>query len=268
MALKSILKEEEFGKLADHLKAEYAEKVGTDGKKSYWLAVDPVDGYMLDNPTKLQKALEAERAAVRELKVSLAGYDGLDAAAARDAIERLKTAPTNEKVDAQVAAAVKRAEETWGAKLKDAETKGGAYKSALEREMIDGRISHAVGKHGGRPTLLIPVIRSRVQMVEDGKGGFSVKVLGDDGQPLYSQQTAKSHEPMGLEEFVGSLKNNDDFAAAFAGSGTVGGGTKPDASPRGGGSFTISKADLSDPLKYRAAKAAAEKAGQELQLAD
>lgn len=265
MALKAKINEETFGKLPDHFKAEYVEKE-EGGKKFYFLAVEGVDGLVLDNPSKLQKALEAERENARKAATALKDFEGLDAAAAREAIAKLKDAPTDEKVEARIASAVKRAEETWSEKLKASDAKGQGYRSALERELVDGRIASAISKHGGRLSLLGPAVRSHVEMVEDAKGAISIKVKGPDGQPLYSQSHGKSHEPMGLEEFVGTLKNHEDFAPAFAASGASGGGTKPDAAPRAGGSFTISSADATDPAKYRAVRSAAEKAGQAIQI--
>ena len=61
--------------------------VQKDGK--FFLNVTPVDGFQLDNTTGLKTALGAERNNVAVLTEQLKPYQGLDAAAARTAIERI-----------------------------------------------------------------------------------------------------------------------------------------------------------------------------------
>ena len=58
-----------------------------DGK--FFLNVTPVDGFELDNVSGLKTALGAERNNVAVLNEQLKPYEGLDAAAARTAIERI-----------------------------------------------------------------------------------------------------------------------------------------------------------------------------------
>jgi hypothetical protein len=66
------------------LRGFYVQK---DGK--FFLNVTPVDGFQLDNTQGLKTALGAERNNVSVLQAQLKPYEGLDAAAARTAIERL-----------------------------------------------------------------------------------------------------------------------------------------------------------------------------------
>jgi hypothetical protein len=61
--------------------------VAKDGK--FFLNVTPVDGFQLDNVTGLKTALGAERNSVATLTAQLKPYEGLDAALARSAIERI-----------------------------------------------------------------------------------------------------------------------------------------------------------------------------------
>lgn len=61
--------------------------VSKDGK--FFLNVTPVDGFQLDNTTGLKTALGAERNRASVLEAQLKPYEGLDAAAARTAMERL-----------------------------------------------------------------------------------------------------------------------------------------------------------------------------------
>lgn len=70
--------------LDEGLRGYYVEK---DGK--FFLNVTPVDGFQLDNTQGLKTALGAERNNVSVLQAQLKPYEGLDAAAARTAIERV-----------------------------------------------------------------------------------------------------------------------------------------------------------------------------------
>lgn len=67
MALKAILTKEEYGALADPIKAEYAE----GDNESYVLQVEEVEGFGLTNETQNKQALQALHTEHEELKASL-----------------------------------------------------------------------------------------------------------------------------------------------------------------------------------------------------
>jgi hypothetical protein len=96
---------------------------------------------------------------------------------------------------------------------------------------------------------------------EDGK--YLVRVVGKAGTPRMNA----NGEFLGIKDLVSEMKESDIFARAFEGSGTSGGGSPANSAPARGGSFVLSRADAKDPMKYRAAREAAAKAGQELQIA-
>ena len=81
---KAIVTKEEFGSLNPVLQSEYAP---VDGSETYQLKVDPVNGLQLADVGKLQGALTKERDNVKTLGAKLKAYDGIDVAAARDALE-------------------------------------------------------------------------------------------------------------------------------------------------------------------------------------
>ncbi|WFU52306.1 hypothetical protein QA639_21610 [Bradyrhizobium pachyrhizi] len=74
----------DLNELDEGLRGYYVAK---DGK--FFLNVTPIDGFQLDNTQGLKTALGAERNNVAVLKSQLQPYEGLDAAAARTAIERV-----------------------------------------------------------------------------------------------------------------------------------------------------------------------------------
>ncbi|WP_316207402.1 hypothetical protein [Bradyrhizobium sp. SZCCHNR3118] len=80
--LKAVVND--INELDEGLRGYYVQK---DGK--FFLNVTPVDGFQLDNTQGLKTALGAERNNVSVLRAQLQPYEGLDAAAARTALERI-----------------------------------------------------------------------------------------------------------------------------------------------------------------------------------
>ena len=76
---------------------------------------------------------------------------------------------------------------------------------------------------------------------------------------------------MSIEQLVEKMKSSEVYARAFDGSGAKGSGATNGgggSGAKGSGSFKISSTDAKDTSKYRAAREAAEKAGQPLEIAD
>ena len=74
-------------------------------------------------------------------------------------------------------------------------------------------------------------------------------------------------EFLGIKDFVSEMRESEIFGRAFEGTGTTGSGTPANRGQTRPGSFILSREDAKDPMKYRAAREAAAKAGQELQIA-
>lgn len=134
-------------------------------------------------------------------------------------------------------------------------------KANREYRMETSAVS-AISKHEGIPKLLLPHVMSSL-LVEKVNGREYVRVVGEDGEPRLN----KRGEVMTVDEFVSSLRDDPDFSRCFKGTGTTGSGTPANRGQGRAGAFVLSREDAGDPMKYRAAREAATRAGQELQIA-
>lgn len=94
----------------------------------------------------------------------------------------------------------------------------------MEKNFVGREVEGAISKHDGISTLLRPHVESAVKLIEED-GEFVARVVDKDGSPKFNSQG----DYMSVEEFVGSLKEDEDFGLAFRGRGQSGGGTKSSA---------------------------------------
>jgi hypothetical protein len=234
---------------------EYVAGTG-DLEGKYVLAVETVDGMELTNATNLKSALSKERTARGEAEKAAKAFDGIDAAAARDALDKVKTMDDwdpEEKLKAQKA----KFERDLGAKFEsdvaqltkkheDELGKANGTVDGLTRQLetisIDAAAREALAKHGGGE-LLMPHIRQSVRTRITDDGGLAVEVLDGEGAVRLSPASG-STAPMSIEEKVIEMKGEDVYAPAFGGSGATGGGATgrgPALTP--GGQKTVSRSD-------------------------
>jgi hypothetical protein len=201
-----------------------------------------LDAEGVEDIAGLKSALEKERAARKELK------EKLDAATAREAASAENTdandddgsapaAPT-ETVDME---AIPSSQDplmpaTTSAETADTESVAG-LRAALELRLVESEAAAAVMAAKGVPELLLPIVTPRLA-VEETDGHFTVRVLGEDGQPRLNAAGA----PMTVLELVEEMRRSDVFGRAFEGRGISGSGAPPTGI--GGGAGTVS---LSDP---------------------
>ena len=92
--------------------------------------------------------------------------------------------------------------------------------------LITTQAHDALLKAGGSIELLMPHIRSAVELVEDG-GAVSLRILGTDG----SIRETSEGVPMTLPELVAEMRNSPVFARAFDPTGNRGTGMDPAGGP-------------------------------------
>lgn len=225
--------------------------------------------YSLVDVTGINKALDVERKTIGTLNASLQGYKALgespDAVATR--MKELEEVASKGGKDAQAFEKWKadiqtKTQQDLSAKDKELQTMMGS----LEAHLIDAEATSAIAAMEGSPLLLLPHIRSSVKVVQDG-GKFVVRVVDNEGDPRGNGAGGY----MNIKDLVSELKSKQDFAGAFKASGNTGSGMRPGAGgPQGGtlGGYRIKRSDLADTSKYRAARAAAEKAGVAMEIID
>lgn len=107
---------------------------------------------------------------------------------------------------------------------------------------------------------LRPHVLQALEVVEETEGEFEVRVIDERGKPKYSKRTG---EPMTVEEFVGELREMDDFKPLFAGSGGSGSGSESGGGTAGRslGKKRYTREQLKSPELYRQLSAEAAKQG-------
>lgn len=258
MALKATL--ESLDGVSDEIKAHYVEG---DGK--FTLGVDPVDGVELTTGG-LTSALSKERETVRSLKDQVAKFGDLDVQKARDAltkVEEMANWKPEDKIQEQIDSVKKQLVEQHSQETAERDATIESLTSNVEELLVEAQVKAALKEHEGFD-LMVPHVKAKTRMRQDEKGTFVVEVLGADGNP----RLGGDGKTLSISALVEEMKKDPQYAPGFKGVDSSGGGVPPGgpSGPGGGSAHTISGADAKDVGKYRAAKAAAEKAGQQLQV--
>lgn len=272
MALKAVLSAAEFDKLGDALKSEY--KKGEGGK--YVLDVAEVDGYGLDHISPLKNALERAKGDRAALAERIAAIEDLekDPKTAREAMAKWKEIANwtpDEKIKAQIAEHVRQVKEKYDGELTASGKQVEKLRAVVDKALRKSAAEAAIVAKGGKPKLLLSTVLDHLKL-EEKDGDFRVSVVGPDGTPRITRKKTTDgtpvDAPMALDELVETLKNDPEFAPAFAGSGPGGAGTPPPGAAGATSGYRISRADAQDPAKYRAAKAEAAKAGKAVEIVE
>jgi hypothetical protein len=267
MALAAVVNQEAFDGLTDEIKKEY--KKQSDGM--FLLDVTPVSDFALENVKGLKSGLSKERMAREAAEKKLKDFGDLDPDKSRDALTKLEEMANwkpDEKVKEQIEAIKNQLVEKHKGEIGKKDESITSLTNRLKKVLIDSAALQALSTHGSKSAKAhMAYIREHVRLKQIGDE-FVVEVFDGDGTALISPE-AGSSKPMTIDEFVGQMKTDKEFSFGFDGTGASGSGaTNSSGVQRSGGSHTISIADGKDPGKYRAAKAAAEKAGCQLQIAD
>lgn len=268
--MKARITKEEFASLPELFKKEYA--ATDDDDAVYQLKVDPVDGVTLADVSKLQAALNTERKIAVEAAKKLKAYDGLDPEAAREALGFKQKWESGEISDTakerlaekerQLAAKFEDQRKKLEAAINEEKAKyqatEGKLRSQLQDAVLGAAIEGAIASNSGIPALLRPVVASRASLQSTEDGRLVPVILDDKKQPLLSRKPGSLTEPMGVDEFVQSLRGNPDFLGAFKASGSSGSGSTKNNGPSGaskGGSkeIILTAEEARNPQRYRQA---------------
>jgi len=240
-----------------------------DGGK-YFLNGIAVGSYEIADTGALKSALNKERRRADDAEKVAKGfekYSDVDLEAAIDALGRIEEFDAGNidmdkeiqrKLEAQAEQLVKQHNE----KLESVNTRSEKLMGKLRKLLVDNEAMKAIEAAKGDVELLLPHVSGRVKVLEQDDD-FGIQVLTEQGEPAVDGEA----NPISIEALVKGMVKR--FPSAFKGAGSSGGGGGgKDGAPGSsqGGTMTISKEDARDPLKYRAAKERAEKAGQTLQL--
>lgn len=274
--LKAALTAAEFGALEGPAKELYAE---VDGM--YVLQVESVSmngkTFGLEDVAGLKKAVAELKDKAQKRQEALAAFEGIDAEEAKTALAKVKELGDIENLkDGKLQAQAKAIEEQLEAKYaKEVE------KLRTDNKRLAGDLDKAVQDHGRSylrsealrvfakhkvlsdwQDVMLEKVRAVTRVKPDGEGGFKIEVLHPDGTPRITN-AQNSTDLMGLDELVGvDFKNSQTLGLCFEGTNASGSGAGGSAHRQAtGGKHTITELDARDATKYRAAKAAAQKAG-------
>ena len=244
----------------------------SDDRGKFAFGLTSVGGWRLEDVGKLKGGLIGEREKVSGLEAKLKEFDGLDVAAARDAMSKVdemsKWTPA-EKVQGQINVAVQKIKDDHQKELDGRDDTIRAREEAVRTLAIEAKAAAAIAKLKGNADLLMPhVLASAEVRYAEGQSLPQVFIKGADGKtPLPT--TGSGTDPMQVEEFVEKVLL-ERYPMAFDGHGGTGsgatGGSSTAPSGGGGASHVISAEDAKDPVRYRAAKEAARKAGKQLEM--
>jgi len=230
MALKAVL--DKLDGLSDEFRKLYVER---DGK--FYLDVEAVDGWNLEDVRELKSALSSEREARKKAEGKVGAFGELDPEKAKEAIQKLEEMKdwtpdekVKEQIEVQVAAIKEKLQGEIDGHIKTVED----LNSQLSTHIIDNSALAALAKHKGNSKLLLPHVRQMVKAVKDENGRLIAQVVDEKGGPRISMKQG-STDPMEIEELVEWMKNQSDFAPGFEGNGASGSGAKGGSQGDGGG---------------------------------
>lgn len=268
MALKAKLTKAELDALPELLQKEYRQH-----QDYFVIDTIGVDGWNLEDVQGLRNALQTEKGDHDKTKAKIGAFAKLDVtkvdeyAAALDKVASIANWTAPEKTKEQIEAVTKQLQEKY---TKEIETREGRIKflqGAVSKKVLEAAAIEAISKHKGNAALLLPHVMSGLKAIEEGND-IHARVVDPSGNVKISMRQGSTGQPMSAEEWVETLKAQKDYLAAFEGSGSSGGGTSGSSGSAGGvsrnGVRIISEEDARNPSKYRSAREAAAKAGEEL----
>ena len=217
--------------LPDDIKSHYVERNG-----KFVLDLITPDGVSVEDTGGLKRALAAERKTAAELKKQIAAYGDATPDQVQTALETLERFET-EGMDAEgkAKAAWERKEaaltEKFGRDLKQREEALAALRGENDNLMLGQAISEAAREHGGNKFL--PMwLRERSRVIEH-EGKRLVAVVGDDGEPMFSDEPG-NNRPMSVAELTKKAKGDPDNGPLFNSNGAAGSGASGSAAGRTG----------------------------------
>jgi hypothetical protein len=200
----------------------------TDGK--FFLQVEPVDGYALEDVSGLKNTLGKEMTLRKRLEKDVLKFKDLDPDRAREALAKLEELgnidPLKEAdkiVSERLEAAKKQLLEKHGEELKTRDGRIGQLTKTVESLLIDQAATAALAEAKGSVELLLPHVQRHTR-VREADGKYFVDVVDKDGNARIGN--AKG-DPMTIADLVQEMRKSETFGRAFDGSGQSGGGKPP-----------------------------------------
>ena len=258
--LKAIINTDAFEALDESVKAHYTKR---DDGKSYLLAVEAVEGHGLEDVKALKNSLAHVRQERDEFRESIGDLNIPEARAALEKVEEMKDWTPEQKVQGKIDEAVLQIKNKAATDLENSAKVSDGYKQQLGEMLIHATARQALGKHelvNGGEDLLMPHIVSQTK-TKEVEGRLVARIRGETEERDRVSMKQGSTDPMGVEELVGIMAEDDKYSALFKGKGESGTPNKSSESTHQLGDKSGGGKDDGKPLnpvdRLREARAAA-----------
>lgn len=192
---------------------------------------------------KLQKALNAERRRSKGLEAKLAPFAEIDAEAlkafmARPSDEGKGDATERDKFEAQMRRQAEQHEAEKAKWAQDSQSK----EARLAKQEVRFERARAMAKSQVASDLIALHLDTVLKPVLNDQGEYDVRVIGEDGNELYSRVSGRTHEYMRADEYLSTVAR-EKYPEVFPGSGQSGSGSAG-SQRSGSGARTVSAADF------------------------
>lgn len=208
------------------------------------LKVEAVDGIAMEDVGGLKGALSSTRQERDEWKGKVLAYGDIMPDTAKANAETVKKLGDNPeaKVTEQIEGAKRQLTEKYNKDIGDKDRIISARDAEVNELLVDNALQAQLAAAGCKSIkMMLPIAKAMCRVVRGEDGKAKVVVMQEDGKsPRLSQKQGNTGN-MDLEELVGSLKVDKEFALAFAGTGASGTGAasgkggKPVQGQQGGG---------------------------------
>jgi len=194
---------------------------------------EEVDAMVAARNAALERKANELLGEAKKAKDLLKNYEGFDPAE----FKRLQDAAQEaERARATAAGDFKALEQQLVTKyetsLKSVEQEKSEMQRAMEAHLIDAAAANELARHSDTPRLLMPHVRAMMKVVKED-GQFAARIVDQNGNVRIGKGAGTT--PMTLSELVDEMRSNPEFAPAFRGTGSSGGGA-PSRSTASGGS--------------------------------
>jgi len=257
VALKAIV--ETLEEVAEPLREHYT--LREDGK--YILGAEGAEEVYAGGLIKNRDDILAEK---RELEKKIKAAEGVDIEeynrlkAAQEEAQRKKDEETGNfrNLEKQLIEKHTKEKDTLVARTN-------TLKSALDKELVEAKLTAEITTQKGVPALLLPVISQSVRVFEDEVTGQFVPRVIDPatGQPRIGDTKGT---PMTIKQLVSEYKANETFGRAFEATGAGGSGAAHNNNSSGSSAVRLTREQAKDPSIYRAARDRAASLGTTVQF--
>lgn len=202
-----------------------------------------LDRIVADQLSGLKAKADELLSETKRAKQQLKDFEGFNPAE----FKKLKEAADQAERDRATAAGDFKALEQqlvskYESSLKAADTEKADMQRAMESHLIDAAAANELARHSDTPRLLMPHVRAMMKVVKE-EGQFVSRIV-DPATGTVRIGKGQGTTPMTLSELIDEMRSNPEYAPAFRGTGSSGGGaSKSVASGGGGGSKTIAAGD-------------------------